>query len=604
VVAVSFERFNIHATPFQMTDRYQAALVNSYFNVLVQYGDEFETLGFEQLIEVKVSNTGEPEIQLRNPEFDITRSIKEVLYAYQAGGNLFDSIGSEVEFIGYVSGDELLPELLAEYRQKIAEQLEDVAQDAGGRFSVRFIEPEARGGMVAKQISEEWGFQPMAASLFDDKQFYFYLTLANKQQVVQLPSSDFDADNFRQLLDAGLKRFASGFTKTVALAVPKVNPQMARYNIGGPTFNYLERTITGNYSVSREDLSDGTVDTAADILAVVAPENLSEKELFAIDQFLMRGGSVVLASSPFTSEIAAGRMSMRPRNSGLEPWLAHHGIRIDKTMVLDEQNAAFPAPVTRNVGGMQFQDVQMIDYPFFLDLRPGGLNEEHPITADLPQLTMAWASPITVTSSEQRSVSTLLQSSAQSWVSADTSVMPSIDEQGLSTFRKDGPRQSEQVGVLVQGRFESYFKGKPSPLKEQAKEDTPDADTEQEEKAEPTITSVIERSPDSARIILYASNDFMDDQILGAVVSASGTQYLGPLELFANSLDWALEDGGLLGIRSRAHFNRTLPPMERDAQVLIEYFNYGLAVVFLMILAFIHWLRTRQRRQHYGRVFA
>ena len=93
----------------------------------------------------------------------------------------------------------------------------------------------------------------------------------------------------------------------------------------------------------------------------------------------------------------------------------------------------------------------------------------------------------------------------------------------------------------------------------------------------------------------------MDDQILNSVTTASGTQYLGPLELFMNTLDWALKDDELLEIRARAHFNRTLPPMERQAQALIEYFNYGLAVLWLILLAMAHWLgkilRQRPLRQ-------
>ena len=67
------------------------------------------------------------------------------------------------------------------------------------------------------------------------------------------------------------------------------------------------------------------------------------------------------------------------------------------------------------------------------------------------------------------------------------------------------------------------------------------------------------------------------------------------------TLDWALQDDQLLKIRSRAHFNRTLPPMERQAQALIEYFNYGLAVLWLALLALLHWLLKILRRRRYAR---
>ena len=68
-----------------------------------------------------------------------------------------------------------------------------------------------------------------------------------------------------------------------------------------------------------------------------------------------------------------------------------------------------------------------------------------------------------------------------------------------------------------------------------------------------------------------------------------------------NTLAWALQDDQLLTIRSRAHFNRTLPPMERQAQVLIEYFNYGLSAVWLLLVASASWLTAVLRRRRFAR---
>jgi ABC-2 type transport system permease protein len=584
------KRYAIKATPFQVADRYQAALVNSYFNILVKYGSEFETLGFADLIEVRTASNADAEVLLRNPEYDISRAIKDVLYSYQMGGKLFDSIEQPVEFIGYVSDAGLLPEQLLAYQDAITGQLEQVAARSEGKFSVRWLRPEAGDGALARQIEQEWGFKPMIASLDDEQEFYFYLTLADARQVVQLPTEDFDPAAFPALLNAGLKRFASGFTRTVALSVPQVDEQMSRYKLGGPTFGHLEQAITRDYSIRMEDLDDGSVSPEADILAVVAPHRLSETAIFAIDQFLMRGGSLVLATSPFTAELSDGELRMQDWDSGLQDWLAHHGISIASTLVLDNKSAPFPAPVARQAGDYQFRDVQMLDYPYFIDIRKRGLARSHPVTRSLPQLTMAWASPISAELRDERRVSTLLRSSPRSWLSDEMDVMPSVDAAGKSNFRSQGASRGRQtLGVLLQGRFKSFFAGRPSPL-DAASADQPVA-----------FRSVLPHSAESARLVLFSSNDFLDDQVLSAVVTGSGTQYLGPIELFLNTLDWALQDDQLLDIRSRAHFNRTLPPMERQAQVYIEYFNYGLAVLWLLLLALCHWLLKHLRRRRYTR---
>ena len=291
------------------------------------------------------------------------------------------------------------------------------------------------------------------------------------------------------------------------------------------------------------------------------------------------------------------------RVSGLDDWLSHHGVTIDKSLVLDPRNTAFPIPVTREVGGFRFQEVRMVDYPFFVDARPPGLNPEHPITGAVPQVTMAWASPLNTegASGAGRDVVTLIESSPDAWTADDMDILPRVNETGISGWQAPTETGVQTLGAVIRGRFDSYFAGKPSPL--QAEPEATEASDEAAEPEEPadelTVTSVIERSPEASRIVVYASNDFLTDQILGTMTSMTGSQYLGPLELIANTVDWTLEDEGLLGIRSLAHFNRSLPPMEKEQQLFWEYLNYGLAVLALVLIAV--WQRQRQavRRKKY-----
>src|SRR5690606_14927610 len=155
--------------PFQVADRYQSSIVSSYFNVLVKYGDEYQVLGFQDLIEVKSGDSGtEIDVQLRNPEHDLTRAIRTVLNNYQAGGKLFDTVKEELNFTAYVSADEMLPEQLRNFRATVAAAVQGVADESGGRLSVNFVDPDANGGAVAQQIGADYGFRPLATSLFSN----------------------------------------------------------------------------------------------------------------------------------------------------------------------------------------------------------------------------------------------------------------------------------------------------------------------------------------------------------------------------------------------------------------------------------------------------
>jgi ABC-2 type transport system permease protein len=596
------QKYAIQPVPFQVADRYQAAVVNSYFNVLVQYGDEYQVLGFRELIEIKTRGEGDLNVQLRNPEHDLTRAIKKVLHTYQAGGNLFDTVKGELTFNAYISADARLPQPLQEFRKVVAEHTQTMQQQSKGRLTVNFLEPEANGGAVGQQILQDYGFQPMATNLFSNDRFYFYLTLGQGEQVVQIPLDDMSEASFERNLSSAIKRFASGFTKTVALVAPAPATPHQFGGMNSPQFNQLESFLGAELNVVTEDLSDGRVSGQADILLLAAPKNLDEKQLFAVDQFLMQGGTVIAATSPYSASVSNRSLSVQSQTSGLQEWLSHHGLQIENQLVMDTQNVPFPVPVARNVGGFTVQEIRMLDYPYFVDVRGEGLNQDNPITANLPQATLAWASPIIVDQEKQKSrtITELLRSSDNAWLSNSTQVMPRVDGGSLSRFTPEGEQKSRLLGVVSAGRFDSYFAGKASPLLAQADEENAQdgaGDTT-------TVSGVIERSSESARIILFSSNDFLTDQLLQMAGAAGGGEYLNSLQLLANTVDWSLEDAGLLSIRSRGNFNRTLPTLEHSTQLFWEYLNYGLALLALLIVAGVRYQINRSRQKAYQQLLA
>jgi ABC-2 type transport system permease protein len=594
------QKYAIQPVPFQVADRYQSSLVNSYFNVLVQYGDEYQVLGFRDLIEVKSGGAEtEIDVQLRNPEHDLTRAIKKVLQSYQAGGNLFDTVKGELVFNAYISADAKLPQPLKDFKTSIEAELKKQQEKSSNRLQVVIQDPEANGGKIAEQIAKDFGFQPMATNLLSNERFYFYLTLAQGDQGVQIPLDDLTATSFERNFNSAVKRFASGFTKTVALAVPEPDYAGSYHgNPGGAQFNQLEQFLGAELNILRDDLKDGSVAAEADVLLVAAPKNLDEKQLFAIDQFLMQGGSVILATSPYSANISQRSLSLQQQNSGLNQWLAHNGITLDEKLVLDKQSAPFPVPVQRNVGGFSLQEMRMLDYPYFVDIRGAGLSADSAITSGLPQTTLAWASPIILDQEKQtsRKVTELLRSSDESWLSSSTDVMPQVTNAGLTAYTPSGEQKSHLLGAVVQGKFASWFAGKESPL---AKVDPTSGDQKPAENASTKVHPVIQHSPDSARIILFSSNDFLTDTLLGMAGMANGGQYLNSIQMLANTVDYAVEDEGLMTIRARGNFNRTLPAMEESTQAFWEYLNYGLALLALLIVGFVQHRFKRAREHQY-----
>jgi len=603
------EQYGVRPVAFQTATKYQAGVVNSYFDLVVKYGDEFEHLGFQDLIDVKVRGESDLDVRLRNPEYDITRSIKKVLYGYQGGGDLFAGLPKPVKLLAYVSNPETLPEPLPGLSADLESILKDLESRSDGRFSFSVQDPGTDPDL-AQQIAERFGFQPLVIGLLDPTPFYFYLALESgeRAETVPLPES-LDRAGLERAIEAGIKRFAPGVLRTLAVYTPPAPPNELGMPGGGAAYRLLQESLRQGFELVDTDLASGQVPEQSDLLLVLGPEDLDAKQQFAIDQFLMQGGTVLVAASSFHVDLSGGTITARPHATGLEDWLEHQGLGLAPLLVLDPQNTPFPIPVQRNLGGFLVEEIQTLDYPYFPDVRPDGLDAGSGITANLGQITMNWSSPIQVNpeGQEGRTLTRLIQSSERAWTSDSTNMQPDFDAHGPLGFPKGEDLGRKVLAVAVEGRFHSSFAGKPSPLLAEAKSDEDPASATEPEGAEtlaegegetaeesqaPVISGVIESSPGSARLILIGSSAFATDTAISLANEATQSRYLKPIELIQNAVEWSLEDRGLLALRGRGQFSRLLEPVGREGRMFYEYLNYALALAGLVLL---YWLARRAR---------
>jgi ABC-2 type transport system permease protein len=161
-----------------------------------------------------------------------------------------------------------------------------------------------------------------------------------------------------------------------------------------------------------------------------------------------------------------------------------------------------------------------------------------------------------------------------------------------------GEQAAYPLAVSVGGTFESYFKDRPSPFEggqespEVAGPAAPGEATPPEQEETPVL-GTIESSPESARLIVVGSAEFLDDATLGISQSMSRDRYLYNLQFVLNTVDWAVEDADLLSIRSRGTYARLLPDLTHEEQSFWEGLNYAVALLGLVALGVV-W-NSRQR---------
>ncbi len=588
-------KYSIKPVPFQVADKYQAGLVNAYFDILVKYGDQFEVLNFQDLIEVKQINDTNLDVKLHNPEYDITKTIKKAMNSYQSTGDLFAAMHKPVKFIGYMSPKQQLPQALQTFYDSMKVTLQTLEKDSAGKFSVSFENPN-ESQQLAQLLLDKHGFRPMTTSLLSKETFFFYPTLQSGDTLLQIPlPDDLSEATFKRNIESTLKRFSTGFTKNVTLVTPNSggNPHGFGGSEPGAAFTFLEEVLKAEYTVNKDDLSKGFAPADTDLLMVISPKELNEKQVFAIDQYLMQGGTVIMATSPYSTTLTSTSLTAQKNQSGIADWLKHNGITFEDGMILDTHNVPFPVPIQRQANGFTFQEMRLLNYPYFIDIRDKGINQEISMVAGLSQITLNWASPLIINQDPNngRTTTNLLSSSDQAWLSIDLNILPNFSSDPNAQLSPTGQQQRYLLAGIVEGKFDSYFKDKPSPLlTDETKpiEGKPAAET-----PKTTLNRVIEHSPESARLMVIASNQFINDQTLQLVSSAERTLYRNSLQMMQNAIDWSLEDRNLLSIRSRSQFAKTLPSMEHSQQRFWEYINY--AWVFLGLLLLYGVYRTYLR---------
>ncbi len=604
--AEASRKYNIEPAPFQIEDRSSVSMVNSYFNIVVQYGDQFEVLGFDDLIEVKYDGMGHIDVRLRNLEYDITRAIKKTMHAFKNTDSFFAKLDHKIKFVAYVSEDKL-PKQLKTLSGDVRKTIEEYKKSSGDKLEVEFLDPSA-DEKLAKTIAEKYGFMPQAMGILSTDTFYFYLTLEDGDKVYSLGvPQDMSVTGFKHSMDSALKRMMPGFLRNLGLYTPPpahgFNPMMAQMGGGGgKQFRALQKKLEQSYSIKNVDLDSGTVPSDIDVLLVLAPHEFKDKQIFAIDQFLMKGGSVILSTSPVDVNREGRSFSAEAKESGLEKWLANYGIDIPKELVLDKSNVGFPTMRKRVVQGVTVREPHVAPYPFFADIRDKGLSKDNAITSGMAQLTMAWPSPILVDAekNKDRKVVTLVESSAHSWRTSDTNIDPNPAYELGFPEPEEKDQKPASLAVLIEGHFDSYFKGKASPLlQKEVADDKASKSKKEEAKEEDKIYSVLEKSPNIARLVLFASNEFVADDTVQVIGMLSGTQYSNPLQLVENAIDWSVQDRTLLAIRSRGHFARTLYPLTDTQKQGWEFFNYLFALMGLFTVWGAYKYTQRKSRKLY-----
>ncbi len=323
------------------------------------------------------------------------------------------------------------------------------------------------------------------------------------------------------------------------------------------------------------------IDEDIDVLMVVHPKNLGDKTLYAIDQYVMRGGNAIFFVDPFAEvdEIplpdGIPMQDLTVKSSTLNPLFKKWGFEVaERTVVTD-----FNHGLQISVSGQRPQRNIL-----YLGLNKDSIDRDDVVTSALEQVNFAIASHVQVLDEEKIEMTPLIYTSKESSL-VPLNILrfmsdPSELEKGFSASEKEYP-----IAARIKGEVDSAFDGPPKEEEEEegeagaSVEDDASAeeDKAEEEKiaeSESDLPPHIAKSDGPVNLLVVADVDILSDRLWVVVQNFFGQRLYQPIannrDFIINAIDNMTGGKDLIGIRSRASFNRPftkVSEIERGAVV-------------------------------------
>lgn len=343
----------------------------------------------------------------------------------------------------------------------------------------------------------------------------------------------------------------------------------------------FKELISDMYEVESVDLLEGPVPEHIRTLVVNGPsEMLTDKELYYLDSFIMKGGNVLFFLDSYR-QVNLGQQQMMmgqqpvflPVKTGLDKLLASYGITVNQNYVLDEKCYA---------------DQQGDKY--FIPMIDGRqLNKDNVVTKYLKAMVAVNALSLDIDAelASQNSLTCydLVKTSDQSWIidgRIDTQklMMPSFDNNN---------KKAETIAMMVEGTFPSYFAGRS--IEEIFKEK---GSEESSINQNPSFKKAIAPS----RIAVVGTSVLTNSPfILARAKGQSGDVVVGNTLFVHNLVDYLNDNEDVPEMRSKGAMSRLYDISDRS-KFGFKMVNMVALPLLSIILGIVVWrMRTKRKKK-------
>ena len=345
-------------------------------------------------------------------------------------------------------------------------------------------------------------------------------------------------------LNASIEQMEFAFMEALSLLLQTETPRIAIIEGHGEpdeTHTYdLMTALSRYFQVDRGQISgiDSIVD--AHILddyraiLILAPQTpFSDQERFIIDQYLMRGGSILWAIDGIrlSEEVLQqeGFTPIIPLDLGLSEMFFRYGIRINPALVQDIQCLPIPVNVSSDPEQPNLQPMPWTYAPLLLT------SQGSPITRNMGQVMSTFVSPIEAVGGEDGIEKRVLL--ATSTASCLTATPGKVDLNDMNPDIEQFKYQYIPIAVSLEGVFPSAYAHRMMP-------DGIASDEKIRKQSTPTRQIVIA----SGSIVI---NETQKGQILPMGYDRYSGMQFSNRDMIVNCLLWLTDSEGLINLREK-----------------------------------------------------
>jgi len=451
-----------------------------------------------------------------------------------------------------------MPMDLRNYAQRVEDFLKEYQAASGGKVRIQRLNPTPDSD--AEDAAHLAGIYGQAVDLSGER-IYFGIAVTCLDQTVAIPFLSPAREPFLEYdITRAIYRVLHpekpviGVMSSLPVMGSNMPPVMGRPQQHKPWLLISE--LKRDFDVRKIDTSADEIDKDINVLLVVHPRNLSDKTLYAIDQFVLRGGRLIAFLDPMNVvERQTNPMSQfqftPPGASTLGKLLDKWGIEFNTDKVVADM-----VYMTR----VQGRDGRPESMPTILSLPKQALLENDPAIGRLSSLLFAFSGAFEGSPADGLKQDVLVKTSDQcQLVEKFMAQMP-----GNAIIRDFKPENKPMaLAIRLTGEFKTAFPdGKPGSEEKDKdadsndKNDGKDSKTESKDKAKEKDKEKTESlKTGKSTVILVADADMLYDNFCVQRRRLFGQEVIVPLNenlSFAqNLIDYLSGDRRLLSIRGR-----------------------------------------------------